>query len=133
MSDDQINFHVGDTNLVFLGYAAALYARHQAHRKAGLRYDFKKQGMVLPAGFADSCDAAIDCIRLGVQLGENVPLEDIPEFGMVVSGGSDAIKGLLARVRRYDSIVPPELQEEIDKLLSEERDEGEGWKGGLTP
>lgn len=87
MSDDFGPFHVGDSDLVFLGVAAVLAARWHMRRKGG---------SVPVAGFPQSDDHAFQLLLLGIRKGVSIPLDDVPDVGIAVYSSRDVFRRLKA-------------------------------------
>ncbi len=81
-------FHVGDSNLVFLGLASGLLARYHMRRKGG---------SVPLKGFPHSDSHALALVREGVEMAATVALDDVPELGISVDAESQVIKWILSK------------------------------------
>jgi len=87
---DAITFIVGDSDLVFLGVAAAMAARYEALRKSKMRRDGVPMSSALPVNDAD----ALAQVRLGVELGALASLDDVAEIVIEVSSSKDTWRRL---------------------------------------
>ncbi len=105
-----MRFFVGDSDLRFLGLAAALAARHHMIRKGG---------RVPTEGFPRSDREAFTLLNEGLDLGASIPLDDVPEIWISVEGERVPILRLL------DVARPQRDQHEGE----DDDTAGEEWRG----
>src|SRR5690606_424485 len=87
---DHGTYCIGDSDLFFLGFAAAIAARWQMLRKGGT--------VPLP-GFAHSDVEAVELVLAGLLAGAVQPLDNVPPIYMAVEGADDDLDALLQTAR----------------------------------
>ena len=92
---EHINFHVGDSDLRFLGFMAALAARYEMIRKGS-----QLGGLT---GFAGSAVEAVAMLKDGIEWSEAVPLDDVPELSITIHGEREAVLRWREWVRELES------------------------------
>ena len=85
-AENRIDFMVGDSDLYFLGVAAALAARWHLLRKQG--------GMRGYQGFPQSDQDAIRLVGRGLAVGAAMPADDVPELFVSVHVERDVLARL---------------------------------------
>lgn len=88
-------FHVGDSDLFLLGFAAIVAARFQYRRKSG-----RVRGI---EGFPQSDEDALARLVEGVASGAYVPLDDVREIYVSIHGEDEAMQWLLSVARPKES------------------------------
>lgn len=98
-SDELVYYLVGDSDLVFLGLAAALAARWHFHRKGGRMRGYE--------GFPQNDTDAIDLVQKGLRLGSEIPPDDVTDLFIQAVAPREVINGLLRRAGHPELPPPP--------------------------
>lgn len=98
-SGEDVSFHIGDSDLVLLGIAAVLTARHEMIRKRG------------DVGLSESSESdqhALELLHRGLLIGIGVPLDDVPKISMSIHGQRPTINEVRALGRGGDEGYRPD-------------------------